>query len=95
MIGLPSFPLFRTRRLLSRKRTANEPTGAARVATMLSAVPKVEIKKEKVEDGEEDTTSGTVTETPGLIVLDTTAEFCRQIGEEETSDRGEEEMEMA
>lgn len=63
---------------------------------MLSAVPKVEIKKEKVEDGEEDTTtSATMTETPGLIVLDTTAEFCRQIGEEETSDRGEEKMEMA
>lgn len=63
---------------------------------MLSAVPKVEIKQEKVDDGEEDTTtSATMTETPGLIVLDTTAEFCRQIGEEETSDRGKEEMEIA
>ena len=62
---------------------------------MLSAVPKVEIKKEKVEDGEDTTTSATMTETPGLIVLDTTAEFCRQIGEEETSDRGEQNMEMA
>ena len=39
------------------------------------------IKTEKMEDDGEDKRTGA--DDNGLIVMDTTAEFCRQIGEEE------------
>lgn len=61
---------FRTRRLLKRPRTTSNAKGAAHVASMLGA-PRIKQEKVDREDSE-------------MIVLDTTAEFCRQIGEEET-----------
>ncbi|XP_019850472.1 PREDICTED: U4/U6.U5 tri-snRNP-associated protein 1-like [Amphimedon queenslandica] len=70
--------LERTRRLLKRKTAVPDTTGAARVASML--VPK--IKTEKMEDEDEERLAGEAEN--GLIVIDTTAEFCRQIGEEES-----------
>ena len=62
---------------MSRKNTVPDTIGAARVASMLA--PK--IKTEKMEDDGEDKRTGA--DDNGLIVMDTTAEFCRQIGEEE------------
>lgn len=69
--------------MLKRKTTVPDTTGAARVASMLA--PK--IKTEKMEDEDEERLTGEAEN--GLIVIDTTAEFCRQIGEEESEvDKG-------
>ena len=68
---------------MKRKTTTPDTTGAARVASMLA--PK--IKTEKMEDEDKERLTGEAEN--GLIVIDTTAEFCRQIGEEESElDKG-------
>ena len=70
---------FRTRRLLAGSNSSGDrKTGAALVANMIASVPK--IKQEKLD---EDDVVG------GAIVLDTTAEFCRNIGEEDEPEEKE------
>lgn len=70
---------------MSRKDAPPRSTGAARVASMLA--PKVSVKKEKIDEEEDEERK--VTTDDGLIIIDTTSEFCRQIGEEDFSvDKG-------
>lgn len=69
-----TFFTVRTRRLLKGGKSSTErKTGAAFVATMVAAIPNV--KEEIVEDSDK-----------GSLVLTTTAEFCRNIGEEAVVD---------
>ena len=61
---------YRTRRLLTGgSSSVDRKMGAAFVATMVAAEPRI---KEEPGDSNE-----------GMIVLNTTAEFCRNVGEEE------------
>ncbi len=65
----------RTRRLLQRSKPGVQ--GTAKVLSMLHKVKEEEPEMETgAEPGEE-----------GTIVLDTIAEFCRQVGEKEQSER--------
>lgn len=71
----------RTRRLLQRSKPGVQ--GTAKVLSMLQSVPKV-----KKEEPEMDVGTGPGDTEGGTIVLDTIAEFCRQVGEKEEGERG-------
>ena len=71
----------RTRRLLQRSKSGVQ--GTAKVLSMLQSVPKVKKEEPEMELGvEPGDTEG------GPIILDTIAEFCRQVGEKEEGERG-------
>ena len=67
------YPACRTRRLL--KRSKPDVQGTAKVLSMLESVPKVK-EEPQLESGEGEGSGE-------AIVLDTIAEFCRQVGEKE------------
>ena len=70
----------RTRRLLQRSKPGVQ--GTAKVLSMLQSVPKVKKEEPEMELGvESGDTEG------GPIILDTIAEFCRQVGEKEEGER--------
>ena len=66
--------LVRARRLL--KRGNAEVSGAAKVVSMIESAPKMETESSELQGGEADS---------DLIVLDTTSEFCRQVGDDYSS----------
>lgn len=67
--------VYRTRRLLKRSKPGVQ--GTAKVLSMLQSVPNV--KQESELESEEGGGEGS----GEAIVLDTIAEFCRQVGEKE------------
>ncbi|XP_064397801.1 U4/U6.U5 tri-snRNP-associated protein 1-like [Halichondria panicea] len=72
--GSVTTALEKTRRLVKRGR--GEPHGAAMVANMLQSVPQIMVKEEPSDDMPE-----------GTIILNTTSEFCRQVGEDEKPEK--------